>query len=277
MKGIIVTGMNEDKLLPLTKAVSKELLPVHDKPLIYYSLSILMFSGIKEILVITKPEDLLNYVRLLGDGSELGIQISYLSKENIYNLPEAIISGEEFIGNEEVALISNDYILFGYDYINTLQQFSFKNEGAVAFTIQDSNSTSLTPSHMNKFKDVGLYFYDNKVLNIAKNLYSSLNGSIEIKDINKEYLKNNSLKVEFLGNDFVYFNTETSKSLSEASNFIEILELKQGSKIACLEEISFKMGYINQKKLLKLADPLLRSDYGKYLVNISNNGISYTS
>ena len=286
MKGIILAGGKGTRLYPITKVISKQLLPVYDKPMIYYPLSVLMLAGIKEILIISTPIDLGRYKDLLGNGDVLGIKIVYAVQEQPNGLAEAFIIGEKFIADDSVALILGDNVFFGQGFPNLLQLASTLNEGAKVFGYKvkdprrfgvvefDSklNVLSVEEKPVNPKSDfaiTGLYFYDNKVVEIAKNIKPSLRGELEITDINREYLNRNLLKVELLGRGFAWLDTGTHEALMQASQFIETIEKRQGFKVACLEEIAFRMGYINRQQLLNLAKTLTKNDYGQYLLDIS--------
>ena len=289
MKGIILAGGNGTRLYPLTKGTSKQLLPIFDKPMIYYPLSVLMLSGIKEILIITTPRDVSNFKRLLGDGKKLGISLSYKEQNSPDGLAHAFIIGEEFIGSDSVCMILGDNIFNGHGFSNLLLKsiknvteknmatiFAYfmsdaKRYGVVEFD-SEGNAISIEEKPENPRGNhavVGLYFYPNSVIEIAKKVQPSERGELEITSINEEYLKRKKLIVESFGRDFAWLDTGTHESLIEASNYIKTIENRQGLKVACLEVIAYQMGYINRKQLLRLSEPLKKTGYGQYLIKIA--------
>ena len=287
MKGIILAGGSGTRLYPITKGVSKQLLPVYDKPMIYYPLSVLMLAGIQEILIISTPKDLPNFEKLLGDGSEIGLQLSYKEQPSPDGLAQAFIIGAKFIGNDDVCLVLGDNIFYGYGFSGMLKN-ARKNvsEGkstvfgyyvndperyGVAEFDGEGNVISIEEKPINpksNFAVVGLYFYTNDVVKIAKNIQPSDRKELEITSINQEYLQQKKLKVELLGRGFAWLDTGTHDSLMEAGQFIETIEKRQGLKVACLEEIAYRMNYIDADQVKKLAIPLLKSAYGQYLLNL---------
>jgi glucose-1-phosphate thymidylyltransferase len=283
MKGIILAGGSGTRLHPLTLAVSKQLMPVYDKPMIYYPLSVLMMSGINEILIISTPHDLPNFERLLGDGKNLGCKFSYAVQEVPNGLAQAFVIGEKFIGKDSAALVLGDNIFYGGGLGRLLQQY--KNpEGGVVFAYHVSDPERYGVVEFDKDGKVmsieekpqqpkshyavpGLYFYDNNVVDIARHLKPSARGEYEITDVNKEYLKQGKLKVGILDRGTAWLDTGTFASLMQAGQFVQVIEERQGLKIGCIEEVAFKMGYINAQQLKKIAEPLLKSGYGTYLMN----------
>ena len=287
MKGIILAGGSGTRLYPITKGVAKQLLPVYDKPMIYYPLSVLMLAGIKKILIISTPEDLPNFEKLLGDGSEIGIKLSYKEQPSPDGLAQAFIIGEDFIGNDNVCLVLGDNIFYGYGFSKTLQNarknveddkstvFGYYVNDPERYGVAEFDADGVVTSIEEKPKDpksnyavVGLYFYTNEVVRIAKNIRPSHRGELEITSVNQEYLKQKNLKVELLGRGFAWLDTGTQDSLMEAGQFIQTIEKRQGLKVACLEEIAFRMKYIDKEQLQKLAEPLKKSIYGQYLLKL---------
>ena len=279
MKGIVLAGGSGTRLYPITKAVSKQLLPLYDKPMIYYPISVLMLAGIKEILIISTPRDLPMYKDLLGDGSSFGIRFEYAVQEKPNGLAEAFIVGEDFIGDDNVALILGDNIFHGHRFTEILERATSLEEGAVIFGYYTKNPEAFGVVEFDKEWNVlenpksnyivpGLYFYDNDVIDIAKNVEPSERGEVEITSVNEEYLKRGKLKVELLGRGMAWLDTGTHEGLLEASNFIETVQKRQGLYIACLEEIAYLKGYINDEELLKTAEELKKTDYGQYLFNL---------
>lgn len=285
MKGIILAGGSGTRLYPLTRSISKQLLPIYDKPMIYYPISVLMLAGIKEILIISTPEDTPRFQQLLGNGAELGIKLSYKIQEKPNGLAEAFILGEEFIGNDDVCLILGDNIFYGHEFTFTLERVKKQLKGATVFgyNVKDPERFGVVEFNQrgkvlsieekpNKPKSnyavTGLYFFDNQVVEIAKNVKPSARGELEITDVLNEYVLRNQLQVELLGRGFAWLDTGTHESLLEASQFIEIIEKRQRLKVACLEEISYNRGYISTAQLLKLAEPLKKSEYGKYIIQL---------
>ncbi|MDA3811014.1 MAG: glucose-1-phosphate thymidylyltransferase RfbA [Spirochaetaceae bacterium] len=285
MKGIILAGGSGTRLYPATKSICKQLLPIYDKPMIYYPLSTLMLSGIRDILIISTPQDTPRFEELLGDGSQLGMKFSYAVQDAPNGLAEAFIIGKDFIGEDSVALVLGDNLFYGHDFAKMVKNAVKRNDGATVFGyyVNDperygvvgfddkGNASSLEekPEHpQSNYAVVGLYFYDNDVVNIACNMKPSARGELEITDVNKEYLKRKKLKVEVMGRGFAWLDTGTHGSLLEASQYVEVLEARQGLKIACIEEIAYSEGFINRVQFARLAEDLKKSTYGEYLLNI---------
>lgn len=285
MKGIILAGGYGSRLYPLTTVISKQLLPVYDKPLIYYPLSVLMLAGIKDILIISTFADLPRFEHLLGDGSKLGINLSYLPQEKPEGIAQAFMIGETFIGKDSVSLILGDNIFYGHNFTKILEQAANRDNGATIFGYhvkdperfgvvefdQNHKVISLEEKPVNPkshYAITGLYFYDNNVIEIAKNIKKSARGEYEITSINECYLRKNQLNVELLGRGFCWLDSGTHESLLDASLFIQTIQNRQNIRIACLEEISFRKGFISAEQLLALAKPLEKNEYGQYLINL---------
>lgn len=288
MKGIILAGGSGTRLYPLTKVVCKQLLPIYDKPLIYYPLSTLMLAGIREILIISTPTDLPKFRDMFGDGSDLGLSLSYKVQEKPNGLAEAFLIGEDFIGDDSVCLVLGDNIFYGHGLSDMLEEAAKIEDGAVVFGYyvrdperygvvefndkMDAISIEEKPQEpKSNFAVVGLYFYDNSIVKVAKSIKPSPRGELEITDVNRVYLENKKLKVKLMGRGFAWLDTGTFDSMVEATEFIKTIEERQGLKIACIEEIAYLKKYIDEERFVKLAEPLKKSGYGKYLLNLLKN------
>ncbi|MCK4706053.1 MAG: glucose-1-phosphate thymidylyltransferase RfbA [Gammaproteobacteria bacterium] len=293
MKGIILAGGSGTRLYPITQGVSKQLTPIYDKPMIYYPLSVLMLSGITEVLIISTPEDLPQFEKLLGDGSRIGMNFSYVEQPSPDGLAQAFILGEDFIGDDDVCLVLGDNIFYGHGLITMLENSiaNVKNDnkatvfgyyvkdperyGVAEFDV-DGNVLSIEEKPeipKSNYAVVGLYFYPNNVIDIAKKIKPSDRGELEITTVNQNYLKQGNLKVELMGRGYAWLDTGTHESLLEASNFIQTIENRQGLKVACIEEIAYEMGYISKEKLVELAQPLKKNQYGQYLIRRANEEV----
>ncbi|MDD4739134.1 MAG: glucose-1-phosphate thymidylyltransferase RfbA, partial [Bacteroidales bacterium] len=285
MKGIVLAGGSGTRLFPITKGVSKQMLPIYDKPMVYYPISVLMLAGIREILIISTPEDLPGFKRLMGDGSDFGVEFTYAEQPSPDGLAQAFIIGEEFIGNDSACLVLGDNIFYGQNFTSMLEQslkdaeqsniatvFGYYVNDPERYGVAEFDKNGKVLSIEEKPKEpksnyavVGLYFYPNKVVEVAKTIKPSARGELEITTVNQEFLKDEELKVQLLGRGFAWLDTGTHDSLSEASNFIEVIEKRQGLKIACLEEIAYTKGWITKEKLQELAAPMIKNQYGQYL------------
>lgn len=286
MKGIILAGGSGTRLYPLTKAISKQIMPIYDKPMIYYPLSTLMLAGIREILIISTPRDLPTFQELLGDGSQLGLEMHYAVQEYPRGLAEAFIIGADFIGDDSVAMVLGDNIFYGQSFSKVLKEAASRTKGATIFGYYvkdpseygvvefDENGMAISIEEKPKYPKSnyavpGLYFYDNDVVQIAKNVKPSARGEIEITSINNEYLRRGNLHVETLGRGFAWLDTGSHDNLLEAANFVATFQKRQGMYVSCIEEIAFRRGFINKEQLLALAQPLLKTAYGQYLVDVA--------
>ncbi len=287
MKGIILAGGAGTRLYPVTRSISKQIIPVYDKPMIYYPLSVLMLAGIREVLIISTPTDIGLYENLFGDGSQLGMKISYKIQPSPDGLAQAFILGEEFIGDDNVCLILGDNIFYGYNFRRVLEDAAKLENGSIVFgyyvndperygVVEFDESGKVVSIEekpdepKSNYAVTGLYFYSNDVVEKAKNLKPSKRGELEITDLNRLYLEENRLNVKLLGRGFAWLDTGTHDSLLQASNYIATIEQRQGLKVSCIEEIAFKVGFIDKKQLLALAEPLSKNQYGQYLINLAN-------
>ncbi len=290
MKGIILAGGSGTRLYPITRSISKQIIPVYDKPMIYYPLSVLMLAGIREILIISTPTDIVLYENLFGDGSQLGLKLSYVVQPSPDGLAQAFILGEEFIGDDNVCMILGDNIFYGYNFSGILEEAANLKDGAVVFGyyVNDPERYGVVEFDKNgkvisieekpekpksNYAVTGLYFYSNDVVKKAKGLKPSKRGELEITDLNRLYLNENRLNVKLLGRGFAWLDTGTHDSLLQASNFIATIEQRQGLKVSCIEEIAFKKGFIDKDQLIELAKPLSKNQYGQYLLSLAEKQI----
>ena len=291
MKGIILAGGSGTRLYPVTKSVSKQILPIYDKPMIYYPLSVLMLAGIRDILIISTLRDINSFKELLGDGSKIGLNFSYAIQDKPRGLADAFIVGEKFIGKDNVALVLGDNVFYGYGFSERLEKAALRKKGATIFGYHVSNPKDFGVVEFDDNMNVisieekpevpksnyavpGLYFYDNDVIEIAKNLKPSKRGELEITGVNNEYLNIEKLKVELFGRGMAWLDTGTHRGLLAAANFVEAVQTRQGLYVACIEEIAYRKGYIDREQLIKLAQPLLKVEYGQYLMSIAESDAS---
>lgn len=290
MKGIILAGGSGTRLYPITKSISKQIIPIYDKPMIYYPLSVLMLAGIRDILIISTPKDIHLYEDLLEDGSQLGIKLEYAIQPSPDGLAQAFIIGEKFIGNDSVCMVLGDNIFYGYNFSTILEDAATLTDGSIVFGYYVNDPDRYGVAEFDEHGKVlsleekpdkpksnyavtGLYFYGNDVVEKAKGLKPSPRGELEITDLNRLYLEEGRLKMKLLGRGFAWLDTGTHESLMQASTFISTIEQRQGLKVSCIEEIAFAKGYINKEQLLKLAEPLRKNQYGEYLINLANRKV----